>query len=81
MTVNEALIVCAILKKHGHGDKELTNEAGYCEFSCYPNSVKEHSINMEGYISSIDGEWVCGTCKDLCEEIKSALEKECEGNG
>ena len=81
MTVNEALIVCAILKKHGHGDKELTIENGYSGISCYPDFADDKRINMEGFISDIDGKWCCGTFIDLCEEIKSALEKGCEGNG
>lgn len=76
MTVNEAIIVCNILKKHGYGDCHMTVESGWSSLGCYPDEVnsKKKYIDMEGYY---DGKGF-GCDKELfpiCQEIKEALQK------
>lgn len=75
MTVNEALIVCKILKKHGYGDLELTAECGYTSIGSYPDylHVPKGYINMEG--GKFNGKWNVAdkTLIPVCEEIETAL--------
>ncbi len=78
MTVNEAIIVCEILKTHGFGDYSLTVECGFCGLENYPDYYREEEkiINREGYRSTKD-RWCCSK-KDLvpiCEEIEKALRR------
>lgn len=75
MTVNEALIVCGILKKHGYGDIVLTVECGYTSVGCYPDylHIQHGYINMEG--GKFNGKWNVAdkTLIPVCEEIETAL--------
>ena len=77
MTVNQALIVCEVLKRHGYGDYDLTVEFGYSSISEYPDYVDHNnkSVNMEG--CKYNGKFDC--IKELllpCEEIEEELKKE-----
>jgi hypothetical protein len=70
MTVNQTLIVCEILKRHGYGEYEMTNEGGYDSLSCYPDCISDatKSINMDGWRGTSTPQ-----CAYICKEIMEKL--------
>lgn len=79
MTVNEALIVCEILKNHGYGDYDMRCEDGYNGLRCFPDYDYDYGsgkyINMEGGKNK-DGTWSSGrSFHEICDEIENALKK------
>ena len=78
MTVNQALIVCEVLKRHGYGDYDLTVESGYGGISEYPDYVDHDKkfVNMEGckYNKQFDcvSEELLLPCDEIDEELTNA---------
>ena len=76
MTVNQALIVCEILKFHGYGDYSLTTDCGYAGIGQFPNSYDKDNkiINMEGMKAHNSDKWIChDDLIQVCDEIEEAL--------
>lgn len=78
MTVNQALIVCEVLKRNGYGDYALTTESGYSGLSEYPDYVNHDDkiVNMDG--CKYNGKFDCISEELLlpCDEIEEELKKE-----
>lgn len=76
MTVNQALIVCEILKFHGYGDYSITVECGFSGIGEFPNYYDKDDkiINMEGMKASNSDKWICrDDLIQICNEIEEAL--------
>lgn len=78
MTVNQALIVCEILKRHGYGEYEMTIECGYSSLSCYPDCISDatKSINMEGWRGTSTPQCAY-ICKEIMEKLKDGDLSDC----
>jgi hypothetical protein len=79
MTVNQAIIVCEVLKQQGFGDYELTSDGGFVGMCTYPNEYSKENkiINMEGGKKFGLDEWQVPELQNdliqVCDEIEEAL--------
>lgn len=79
MTVNQAIIVCEVLKQQGYGDYELTADGGFVGLCTYPNGYSKDNkiINMEGGKNIFTQQWEVPELQNdliqVCDEIEEAL--------